>query len=1106
MATFDFKIPQKDISQPIAVSHEIKTVSVPFCFFRYTYTKSKEAFKDTVEVGSYIFDHSLVGIMPFDKEGFLYIYYENKGVRDKYDYDYGAEYQLNVFKADNGTYQNAMYTKIHPNSKDTERDIDWNIKGTESHINFDKGDIVWVAFSEVRWSKSFRERIMNDFEMVKKRFQCIDINSFVEESNKVTNPLKAYSNYYAVWGKKTEASSILDIVHAYTQEEGVREYVFTIASATLFIDDMCNYVQSENEGFKDYIDRISSGIDPETGGKYSDPDEYQALISSASVLYAVLLDMSDRTKSSKEDETPISLVQDQKFHTLLDLINRGKKKEFIWDLQNKVLGMMNSNWFKYTLLEYLDNHETNVLRGQEFILEYYSKIKDDPYMTDMHLFSFDVYDSLRKGTGYNAVKDNAVIKFSCNHFFYSTKEENEKYTTTQAPSITYADITSDFDIIKLLLNTSISEQQLLKHRSKKITIANIYNKLAQLVDKNKKGDIQDDEGEQPDDSPDETETEQPALSYEMETLVSSAARLVTFTDSILWYFTAYVSSSEYYMQLSAKVDNLKELMKGLNTTKTTQKGILSDTLIQINESYRERLNDHQQKIKSTKYEHTQRTKTTNNRQAKKKNDKLAEKKIDYEKAKAGLESVEKSKAKDIDKAGRIYRNAATDIRADFVKHEWDKSKINLEMRTYKQETNPEIQAIKNSPIWINLVFGFSCAGVLSSIYIAKNDKSHEVFRFVGNALGISSAFSQFLAVVGEVYFDNHPGKWKEFVGKMKWKNEAMTFGTRVGIVTGIFQAAADLAYSFHNARKGNHDAAIMYAIAGSSMAMASYCLWSISVATRAATPVSAPMPYLAGALMAVSIVTGIAAGFFEYDEFEDFVAASVFSKGGLFNDKTIDTATYNTSYKMGMKIIGKPSDYADEEYTGLGFTNVNLRKFREMYDVIRSLYAPIKCVVHGSGSPIKGGDLPLIQYNIFRLWIKYDGGMFAREKLEYEARLYPNGTAGSEPIYIHIKLSADKGKTKDGGTLFRFSVNDSDIVRAGKTDSNQRNACLVLLVRVKSLDGGGSFLIDSETTFPASRNGEDCYFGYKIELLRQYYYYSYFSVELQPKPISELLK
>lgn len=1094
-----FKIPQKNNSLPKAEAPILELVTYPFRFYRYCYL-SKESKGQTVNVANIFFHWSNISMIPFDKSGFLYIYYEKKLTKDKYDLENGAEYMLKSRQSDNKEPAASTYAKIHPKSPDNLTEGDWDMADYTQFINFNEGDIVWIAYSEVRWSKHFRQRVLNDFEQVKKRFQRLDVSKFTTESDKSVQVLKDYpiTNHYAIWEKESPEDSALNIIYGYAQIDGDKYYNFVTAAATLFVDDQCKIVKKENELFQDYIHKISTGIDPETNESCRDSEAYKSLFMSASVLYSVLLDMTDEKKSYSEDNSPIKKAQTYKLEKLLALSERDKMKENIYRLQDEVTLTMNSGWFKIALLEYIDNCGDNRLKGKETIFDYFQKIKHNPYNTDIHIFSFDSYNMSRKSEGFDLTKYDKIIEYSCKCFLFSDKEEEKKYKDIDTSVLTYDDINDNLDTIKLLLNLTITEAELFKHNPKGRSFESIYNALANI---------------------EKEDADAINLPADLNNLTSAAARALTFTDNILFYFCMYVTTSEQLHQLLNQVVTHKTLIEDLGLGLVKEKERVDKVLASLYENYDEvmaKLNGELTEAETELRRADAQKNPTSIRKSKKKDKRVEKAQKNRDSKVDEIAATQKEHGAKVKAAKEEHNSIALKYNQKLRTAKWEKGEIErIDIETYKRDTFKTVRKIQKSPLWENIIFSVSMAGVISSVYINYNETRKERSRIMANGLGLTSSIFQLLAVMGDKAVENGLIDWERIAKKLKLKNQNMTLGMRFGFASAIFQIGADLFYAYHAASRGNMNAASLYATSAASLAGATYIFWSISVATRTGATISAPAPYVAGALMVVSIITGIMAGYYDYNDMENFIADSVFGKGGLWTSKELDKTRFDTSFKVGMALYNNKEGYSEESYTGLGFTDANLQNFNEMFDIVRSLYVPFRCVFHGTDAEIlkkrKGSDTQLMQYNQFRLYMLCADGIVNNGILEYEVRIYPYGVQGGKGGYFVLKLIPEKHIDKKGkeGILVRFVLNQSDIDTHKRGCDNPgklpENPYLLALVRIRQEENRYN-LEDEREFFPTLRNGEDCFFGFGFHIKCRYRNPRYFSMALKPDRLSNFLK
>lgn len=280
----------------------------------------------------------------------------------------------------------------------------------------------------------------------------------------------------------------------------------------------------------------------------------------------------------------------------------------------------------------------------------------------------------------------------------------------------------------------------------------------------------------------------------------------------------------------------------------------------------------------------------------------------------------------------------------------------------------------------------------------------------------------------------------------------------------------------------------------------------MSVAAAKAGGVTAPvMPWVAGCLLGISFISSSIASSLDYSEFEKFVAATLFYEGWStwFSSNTLDTSIYNTSHKMGQKLYKEAGEMALKSYTGFGFDRIDLRIINNMYDVLTSLYTMFRFTLSAQGSRI-ATDASKLKYHAFKLHIKYLGGIFSSELLEYEARLYSDGEVDDKSPYKVIDLYKDGSDTKDNQVI-QFRV-DTNTIYGNEGNTATRNAQLLVLVRVKSLEKSPNGEPINEY-FPSMQGEKAVYFGKKVDIVSDFYkYYGFSNIDLRSGTINEFLK
>lgn len=1136
---FTFQISQKNDPEEIAESNELNIVSYPFRFYRFSYIDAKKN-NNWVEINEHVINFQNVTLRPFDKSGFLYIYYEKKIIREDTDYDYGAEYWINSISPDNTYYNSGMsYSKIYSTSGDTLNKNDWDISNYATYINFYEGEVIWVAYSPVRWSKSFRERIMTDFNAVKERFQKVDITEYTERAKKIENPIKSdrLTNHYAIWDKDQNSPNY-NITYAYTKENGFIEYICIVQVATLFVDDMCKIINQKNEDYKEYIDKLVVGIEPETNNAYSEPETYRNLFMSASSLYPILLDYP-KDKVSKGKDHPMDLIQKEKFEILLDLENRTMKKDEILESQRNVLYLIFlSKWFRNSLLEFVDSYPSNVQDGKNLLISFYNILKEDPYATDMHIFSEVVH-----GNHYNPSKDNETIQLTTQHYFFSDENEEKKYKNIDPSTLTYKDLASNCDVIKLLLNTIIDEKDLYPDLDPYADINDLYNAVGEWYDNNEAEDV----------------FNQIASSF---VAPATLVKTIVSVDSILWYFTNFVTTSAHYRQLENNWTAFHSLFNEKTYLKEVKSHELDVELEKLKENHDKIIKNHKESLEKAneKYKNDvskdakKKKVGKTNRATNKSNNKIEKSRQDIETAKTGLEAAEETKTSALKKEMGDRKIALQRYIDDIEDIKINRGESHILKVRYENQKFATTRKIADSFLWTRLIVSFSFAGLASSLYIYKTDTNNNDGRIGANVLNIVSSSAQLVAVAASIFIDRYDNRWEKVAKIFHFKSDSiMRLGTRVAIVSTIFQIVADGIYAYGSFQKGNNKAGAAYLMSAVSASGAVYMLCAVAVATRAGAAISAPAPWISLTLFGISLLSGMAASYFEYDEFQNFLASCAFSNVNSFipifgTNRTIEAQKYKTSYSLGVELFKNRDKYAEEEYTGLGFTNIDLTDYNVMRDVIRTFSVPFRCMLKAKGKEIPSPhsrDWGCIQYTEFNLQLEYYGGMFISEDLECKALLYEfSSDAYSEkellledfaPIELFSNFSVEESIESIDELQTQSLILPSDHFPSTEdsrpapiTDrfnptrelhfslpelflSKGMERYLVVMVRIKSqssrfVEGVGN------DYFPSKRRGEDCYFGHCFSIYKDFFRVAgsrpnnEMCLELRPDTQSNILK
>lgn len=1023
----------------------------------------------------------------FDYTGYLYIFYE-KGISST-GTDYEEFFLRPVYIESNSNI--ACNHFLYPTYPYSEKEgYDKAHAEYTEYLNLHPGNVVWVAFSEVRWSDDYRQKIMGNEDALKKRFQKIDVDKYIENCEKIKQEGKTYLSRF-IRSEYMEAETHDEETQTYGIKRNTRYfdfcgyidrnepmYIIALNSPTLLMQDLCQTVIDGNNYFEQYIKDISTGVnpvsvvDPESGTatkeKCEDREAYRALFTSASALYTIL----NETKYS-DDESYREIInksQEFKFKKLLDIDNRRYIKREIDQVRVYIQEFFSIPFFQCALLDYYDNIGRRKLEGKEKLQFWLYAFSLDPKSKDVHIYP---------NSGGYSENDGSFWDYSKDFFFYRDASEESKYQNIDAKNLQYKDILGyNLDIKKLLINAVITEKDLfpLKSEDERARLFSELNDQGNLA-----GSLTDD--------------------------TSRAARLLISIENMFVYFSVYVRTKNEWQQLKDQAASIRETLKrndldfksnSLNLDKDFDdkvKNILErfDADVEEINSKRQNVENDAGKIKDKGYHsHEQKVNRSEETQLD-----LEQKKAELQKQEE-FDRVNKNYSK---KDSKLAKQYARDHKMQVVRQD----KLRIEFDTLEMNANKRTYDIYTSPSWARTIRAISYAGLIAGYYAAMTNEKDNTLDNLAHDANILSGVTQVFSVLiakNEVALDVVTGTSK----KIPWSFRFSYLSTGAQIV-------ADFLFCFASFKRRDYRAASLYFTSASSgMIVLIFSLRGASVAFGTAGRVTIPAPWVAAIATAISIVTGVLASFLEQTDLESMVKGSVFAngrRGGIFGIKTnltLDENKFKTSFQVGDHLYKKRESFATNEFDGFGFTGANLTQFPVMLDVIRSMSGIFKMKLKGRNAE-KIGNGKWMQYNRFRLWFAYPQNMFDGCTIEYEVRIYPFGVnkdteANKEYFIWEIGSPTPFENQTPSGIEFEFVVNPHEIkqktAEKGWTSKGMiiNNPAMVVLGRLVSATGD---------VFPSVNKGMAHYYGININLQSPYRLPIYFELLGKPKSINDIL-
>lgn len=269
---------------------------IPFTFSRcgLSYTpdnvdEKMSAFAPAIPSFSY-------GAYPIEGGGFLYISFEKRknaevsnDWREYYIYNQGATMYLPI-----------IWESFNPEDTSPREPI----KQGKTFIEFEDGDVLWVAYSETQWSRKQVLNIMEDKSAIKKRFQKIDVadwlknNPLSDNEQKIETKVLADKDnpgYHYTYG--VMPTSLENVMYSFALNDplGAADDISKeLEERLLYFDGFLASLNSSKSPYFKYSELVNSKL-----GTYQEyfknvpsdfyEDQYVSLFNSALVLNSVLL-------------------------------------------------------------------------------------------------------------------------------------------------------------------------------------------------------------------------------------------------------------------------------------------------------------------------------------------------------------------------------------------------------------------------------------------------------------------------------------------------------------------------------------------------------------------------------------------------------------------------------------------------------------------------------------------------------------------------------------------------------------------------------------------------------------------------------------------------
>lgn len=1102
---------EDDVVEAISPPYEL--INIPFYFMRYRYylkdklwnigkKREEEGFFQiesgqtdssanwkTPKLTPFLERNFNLSVNDFERPGHLYIFYEVGKSSTGKDYD---EFFLDpAFYASDRKDPWEHYLQVHiPGCDEKEKDSHYN--EYTFYLNLHPGNIVWVAFSEVRWSDEYREKIMGNKDALKKRFQKIDVDKYIENCKNIKHEgITSLTRFIKCEYRETETHDeekelFMDKrktryveYYGYIADPHDPIYIVALDCPTLLMDDLCNAVLDGYNNFEQYIKDISTGVNPEpvfdkekktsTKEKCEDQQAYKCLFTSASLLYTILNEC--KYSDDKKYKDIIKASQEFKFEKLLDIDKRRYIKRELDQLRIYIKEFFSLPLLKCSLLDYYDNIGRRKLEGKRHILFWMNVLSLDPKTIDSHIYPYM--------GGYSEYEFN-IRDFCKKSFFYNNETQKNEYENVDPQKLQYDDILDyKLDITKLLLNSIITEKDLYPLRKEEERLQLFYEC-----------------GEKEED-----------LADMVNDKLSLAARLLLNIENMFVYFSMHVSTTHEWQQLKNQanciLDTLKKNDLEFRQNSMTMdddfnskvEGVLGRHDAEINEIKAKRSNlDNDPKTKGNKDYHSHESKVR----------RYEETQLDLAEMKANLQMDEELK-----ELTKSHNHNQTKLNKKYVfsseVQAVNQQKLRIEFDTLEKNINKKTYDIYTSTAWARTIRAISYAGAIAGLYSAINsDRSNNVEKWA-NTINVLSGVVQVYSILvakNEIALDIVTNT----KGKIPWS-------VRLGYLSTLVQVIADFLYGWASLNRRDYRAAALYFTTSvTAMVVLVYSLRGASVAFGTAGEVTIPAPWVAGIAIAISIVTGVLAGYLEQADLETFVKGSVFAKGrrggllGLKTNLNLNENEFKTSFQVGNYLYKKRKSFATTEFEGFGITEANLTKFPIMLDVLHSMSGIFKMKLKGMRAE-KIGDGEYMQYVRFRLWFSSPEKIFKECTIEYEVRIYPYGIneeieANKEYLVWDIGGGTPYRQQEPHGVEFRFTVDSYYLKqKADEKGLAPRGISfgyptMVILARLVSANG---------VVLPSENKHGACYYGINISLVQPFNYRAWFQMLGEPDGLRNIL-
>lgn len=385
---------------PSFVIEEEPILGIPFTFSRFGlyHTPGSEdnrrpAFAPFINNFSY-------GCFSFNRGGSLYVYFEQrkgKKVSDNW-------YEYNISWNENGNELN-KYTLIDRSTFDSKSNqvrVPLSSAKSRTYIEFDPGDIAWIAYSETQWSSKQVLNIMKDESAIKNRFQKLDVDDwldtnpiqdepineqeqkikdFFENTTTNTNPVKIlpdkdHSGYYYYYSVNMTTHGNMMYSFALNDPLGCADVIDDmLTDKYLRLDSLIFSLRTSKSPDQIYNELTQHLVnDVSTGSIFQEEDQYNALYETAFILNSVFL-QSNNSQIEKYkgqiNSSAVNLILAVRERTELRKEIDGYTmfhdtgKRYMPGLRDSLADIMGTNYYQNALLDYDKNCIENIGVGYQ---------------------------------------------------------------------------------------------------------------------------------------------------------------------------------------------------------------------------------------------------------------------------------------------------------------------------------------------------------------------------------------------------------------------------------------------------------------------------------------------------------------------------------------------------------------------------------------------------------------------------------------------------------------------------------------------------------------------------------------------------------------------